>query len=181
MNAIIKGIVLFLVVFIVGFVGGAYMISPVTVVERSAVIAAPQEKVYAVAASLRRFNEWSPWAALDPAAVYTFEGPEQGVGQKMSWTSERPDVGHGSQTVTEAVPNERIVTGLDFGSMGKAVSTLALRPEGSGTAVTWGFRSENDGVLERWMSLLFDRWIGADYEKGLGNLKAVVEKEGQGD
>ena len=154
MNAIIKGIVLFLVLFIVGFVGGAYLISPVTVVERSATVAAAPEQVYAMAGSLKRFNDWSPWAALDPAAVYTFEGPEEGAGQKMSWTSGKPDVGRGSQTVTEVVPNEKVVTELDFGEMGKAVSTLTLKPDAAGTVVTWGFRSENDGVLERIAALL---------------------------
>ncbi len=180
MNAIIKGIVYLLVTVIVGFVGGAYLISPVTVVERSVTIAAPPDKVYAVAGSLRRFNEWSPWAGLDPAAEYSFEGPEQGVGQKMSWTSNKPDVGSGSQTVTEAVPNEKVVTELDFGEMGQATATLTLEPATVGTIVTWGFRSENDGVLERWMSLMFDRWIGPDYEKGLANLKMLVERDAQG-
>jgi uncharacterized protein YndB with AHSA1/START domain len=180
MNAIIKSIVIFLVVFIVGLVGGAYLISPVTVVERSVTIAAPPEKVYGVAGTLRRFNEWSPWAELDPAAVYSYEGPEQGVGQKMSWISAKPEVGRGAQTVTEAVPNEKIVTELDFGSMGKAASTLSIKPDASGSIVIWGFRSENDGVLERWTSLMFDKWIGADYEKGLAKLKALVEKENQG-
>jgi hypothetical protein len=30
------------------------------------------------------------------------------------------------------------------------------------------------------MSLMFDRWIGADYEKGLARLKDLVEKENAG-
>jgi hypothetical protein len=27
----------------------------------------------------------------------------------------------------------------------------------------------------RWMGLMMDRWVGADYERGLANLKALVE------
>ena len=49
-----------------------------------------------------------------------------------------------------------------------------------GTGVTWGFKTELKGAMERWFGLLFDRWIGADYEKGLAKLKALVEKEAAG-
>ena len=30
------------------------------------------------------------------------------------------------------------------------------------------------------MSLMFDRWIGADYETGLANLKVLAEREQAG-
>lgn len=180
MKAVIKGIVVFLVALVVVIVGGAYLISPVATVERSAAIAAPPEKVFAIAASMKRFNEWSPWAALDPKAIYSFEGPEQGAGQKMVWSSADPNVGNGSQTITEVVAGEKVVTEIDFGQMGKALSTMTVKPADGGSAVTWGFRSEVDGVMERWMSLMFDRWIGADYEKGLANLKVLAEREQAG-
>jgi hypothetical protein len=45
-----------------------------------------------------------------------------------------------------------------------------------GTGVTWGFKSQLNGIAERWLGLMFDRWIGADYEKGLSKLKRVAEK-----
>jgi hypothetical protein len=30
--------------------------------------------------------------------------------------------------------------------------------------------------MARWMGLMFDRWIGADYEAGLAKLKQVAER-----
>eukprot|EP01023_Acetabularia_acetabulum_P038207 TRINITY_DN36513_c1_g1_i1.p2 TRINITY_DN36513_c1_g1~~TRINITY_DN36513_c1_g1_i1.p2 ORF type:complete len:157 (-),score=35.49 TRINITY_DN36513_c1_g1_i1:16-486(-) len=33
------------------------------------------------------------------------------------------------------------------------------------------------GPMGRWMGLMMDRWVGADYEQGLQNLKAVVEQQ----
>ena len=27
----------------------------------------------------------------------------------------------------------------------------------------------------RWLGLMMDNWVGADYERGLSNLKALVE------
>lgn len=49
-------------------------------VERSAVISAPAAVVFEKVNNLRTWQEFSPWAKLDPAAKATFEGPESGAG-----------------------------------------------------------------------------------------------------
>lgn len=180
MKTVIRTIVGLIVVFVVVLVAGAYLIPAETVVQRQIVIKAPPEKVFAVVGNLKRFNEWSPWADLDPHATYAFEGAEVGTGQKMTWESANPDVGRGSQTVVEFIANSKVVTELDFGDMGTAQASLALAAVDGGTGVTWGFKTKASGVLDRWMSLMFDRWIGADYEKGLGRLKTLVERENTG-
>ena len=51
-----------------------------------------------------------------------------------------------------------------------------LEPTTTGTKATWWFSTQADGIVMRWLGLMFDRWIGADYEKGLTRLKAVAEK-----
>ena len=56
----------FAVAVIVVFLGGGYVLPGEAVVQRQIVIAAPPEKVFAVIGSLKRFNEWSPWAELIP-------------------------------------------------------------------------------------------------------------------
>jgi uncharacterized protein YndB with AHSA1/START domain len=180
MRSILKGIIIAAVGLIVVVIGGAYLIPEDAVVERATTIAAPPEKVFAIVGNMKRFNEWSPWSDLDPATAYTYEGPETGAGQKMSWVSTNPNVGAGSMTITDMAANERILLDLDFGDMGKSQSTWAFAPADGGTAVVWGFRMKANGIVERWMSLMFDRWIGADYEKGLSRLKALAEKENTG-
>ena len=147
--------------------------------ERTAVIAAPPDKVYAIIGNPKRFNEWSPWSELDPNLTYIFAGPEQGVGQKMSWKSNDPEVGSGAVTITEAVTGEKITTELDFGEMGKSRSVLTVSKFNDGTLVAWTFRAEVNSIMERWTGLMFDKWIGADYVKGLGKLKVLAEKEAQ--
>jgi uncharacterized protein YndB with AHSA1/START domain len=176
MRKFVKWVLGALVALVVVFVGGAYILPDEAVVQRQTVINAPPEKVWAVVGTMKRFNEYSPWAELDPNIKYAFEGPDTGVGQKMSWTSENPNVGSGSQTVLESVENQRLVNELDFGDMGKATASLELAPVNGGTGVTWGFKSTLNNPMERWFGLMFDKWIGADYEKGLAKLKAVVEK-----
>lgn len=163
------------------FVAGGYALPGAAHVERATTINAPPDKVFAIVSDLQRSKDWSPWFGIDPAMQVKIEGPNgnagPGVGQKMSWTSSNPNVGSGSQETTEFVPNEKVVAALDFGDMGKATATVALVPEGTGTKVTWGFDTALNSMAERWFGLMFDRWIGADYEKGLTNLKVYVEKQ----
>jgi uncharacterized protein YndB with AHSA1/START domain len=176
MNTLIKSIVFAIVALTVIFYGGAYLLPSEARVERAIEIAAPPEKVFAVVGDLRRVPEWSPWLATDPQTRFTFEGPEQGVGQVMRWASNNPLVGNGSETVTGFVANERLETQADYGEFGTAVSTISLQPAGAGTRLTRSFTSALPGVVDRWAGLMIDGSVGTEYEKGLANLKALVEK-----
>jgi uncharacterized protein YndB with AHSA1/START domain len=177
MNTVIKSIIFLIVGFTVVFYGGAYLLPPEARVERSIEIAAPPEKVFAIAGDLRRVPEWSPWVATDPATAFSFEGPEQGVGQVIRWSSNNPLVGNGAEKVTEFTANERLVTEADYGEFGTSTSTITLAPSGGGTRVTRSFTSALPGVVDRWAGLLIDGSVGAEYEKGLANLKALAESE----
>ena len=176
MNAVIRAIVFIIVALTVVFYGGAYLLPGEARVERAVEIAAPPEKVFAIAGDLRRVPEWSPWVKADPATTFTFEGPEQaGVGQVMRWASNNPMVGAGSEKVTEFVPNARLVTEIDYGEFGTAASSMSFTPSGAGTTVTRTFTSALPGVVDRWAGLMIDGSVGAEYEKGLQNLKALAE------
>jgi uncharacterized protein YndB with AHSA1/START domain len=175
MNSVIKAIVLFIMALTVIFYGGAYMLPGEARVERAIEIAAPPEKVFAIAGDLRRVPEWSPWVAADPKVSFTFEG-EQGAGQAMRWASNNPLVGNGTQKVTEFVPNARIATEADYGDFGTSASIMAFAPSSEGTTVTWTFQSSLPGVIDRWAGLMIGGSLGAEYEKGLANLKALAEK-----
>jgi effector-binding domain-containing protein len=145
-------------------------------VERSIVIDAPQATVFTVLNGFRQFNRWSPWADIDPNATTTFEGPEAGVGAKMSWSG-NAEVGSGSQEILESVPYQRIRVRLTFGDFGgDFVSTYALAPEGGGTRITWSFDADyGSSLFGRYFGLLSDAMLGPDYEKGLARLKAFAE------
>jgi effector-binding domain-containing protein len=146
-----------------------------THVQRSITIARPPSQVFAVLNGYRRFNDWSPWAGMDPQAKYTYAGPAAGVGAKFAWSGNK-DVGSGSQEIVESKPSELIRTALDFGDMGKAMATFRLAPAGDGTLVTWSLDVGAGGKLVgRYFNLLMDHMIGPDYEKGLGRLKTLVE------
>lgn len=177
MNAVIKTIVYLIVAFTVVFYGGAYVLPPEARVERSVEIAAPPEKVFAIAGNLRRVPEWSPWVSIDPATRFDFEGPEQGVGQVMRWASNNPLVGNGREKVAEFIANDRLVTQSDYGEFGTSTSIITLAPSGTGTTLTRSFTSTLPGVIDRWAGLMIDGSVGAEYEKGLARIKALAEQE----
>lgn len=146
------------------------------IVERHQDIAAPPEAVWPHLIDLRAFHEWSPWTGRDPEMTVDYTGPDRGVGQVMSWKSEKRGVGNGRMELIEAEDGARTRAALDFGDLGTAESWFMLTPRGTGTQVTWGLNADmGANPLGRWMGLMMDRWVGADYEAGLANLKAKVE------
>ncbi|MCI2399439.1 SRPBCC family protein [Aliiroseovarius subalbicans] len=146
------------------------------VVERETRIEASAYRVFPHLKSMQAMAAWSPWLDRDPDVVVTYEGPEDGVGNRMTWASEHPQVGHGSQEIVSSLENTMVETALDFGPQGTAEAWLALEREEGGTIVTWGFITDlGRNPISRWKGLMFDRWIGADYELGLERLKALVE------
>ncbi len=145
-------------------------------VTRTVEVAAPVSVVFPIVSDLRRFNEWSPWFERDPEAEYTFTGPLDGVGQTMNWSSKKPDVGSGKQTITAIEPDKKVGMLIDFGARGAAAATMTLEPAGGATKVTWSFSADTGfNPVMRYMGLMFDGWIGPDYEKGLARLKALAE------
>jgi len=147
-------------------------------VTRSILIEAPPADVFPHIDSLQEFDRWSPWAGIDPAMQQSFSGPERGVGNRMDWTSDDPRVGSGSQEITVSIPNERVETALDFGEMGLGTAWLDLATVPEGTEVTWGLLVDMGlNPVGRYIGLMMDGWVGADYERGLGRLKEIVEAE----
>lgn len=154
----------------------AYLLPRQVAVSRSVEVAATPEAVFPHINSLEKFSAWSPWGDIDPEMKVAYSGPAEGVGNKMDWTSEHPNVGSGSQIITASVANEAVETKLDFGPMGKADAAFVLAPKGAGTEVTWGFETDlGMNPIARWMGLMMDGWIGADYERGLARLKEIAE------
>jgi Polyketide cyclase / dehydrase and lipid transport len=154
----------------------AFFLPRHAVVTRSVEIAAAPSAIFPIVSDLRRFNEWSPWADIDPATVYTFTGPIDGVGQTLNWESKDERVGSGSMAIAGIDTDKDVDMSIDFGSQGMALATLVLEPAGAGTKVSWGFDSDlGFNPIARYFGMMMDGMIGPDYEKGLARLKAVAE------
>ncbi|MEM7041317.1 MAG: SRPBCC family protein [Pseudomonadota bacterium] len=156
----------------------AYILPGSVQVERATEIDATPGEVFALVNSFENFNQWSPWYEKDPDGEYLIEGPEQGVGARMTWASQKPDVGTGSQEIVESVPDRLVRTQLDFGDMGKANAFFQIEPRGEDrTRLVWGFDTDLGlNPVSRYFGLMFERWIGPDYEHGLARLKSLAEE-----
>lgn len=170
----VAGILFLLLVLIIAI--GALLPSRAHV-ERQITVAAPPARAFEVLNGFREFNKWSPWHERDPNTKYRYEGPEFGPGAKLAWESKHPQVGKGSQQIVTNEPDKRITVLLNFGAMGTAGASYTIVPEGAGSRITWAFDSEFGwDLFGRYMGLMMDRWIGPDYEKGLANLKKLLEQ-----
>ncbi len=180
---LLKRLLLLLLVLVVTAIAIALFLPAQTHGERSVLIDRPPSMVFPLVNGYRRFNDWSPWAALDSEAVYTFSGPDQGVGARLQWQGNH-QVGEGSQEILVSVPNQRVESALQFGPLRGARSTFLLAAEGEGTRLTWSFDADLPLTLDRHaVSNLVGRmmgpWlgesVGADYGRGLGKLKVLLE------
>jgi len=147
-------------------------------VTRTAVIPASPATVFAQVNDLHKWDAWSPWAKLDPNVKNTFTGPGSGAGASMAWSGNKK-VGEGRMTITESRAVELIRFRLEFMRPFKATNTaeFTFKPEGGETAVTWSMFGTNNfagKIFSLFMNC--DDMVGKDFDKGLGNLKAVVAK-----
>ncbi|HTL51787.1 MAG TPA: SRPBCC family protein [Planctomycetota bacterium] len=150
-------------------------------VERTARIAAPPKEVFAQVNDLHKWQAWSPWAKLDPAAKNIYTGPEAGTGAALTWSG-NDVVGEGTMTITESKSDEQVRIRLDFVRPyeNTCTTTFAFKPEGDGTSVTW--RMEGDkGFMGKAVCMFkdMDKMVGGEFDQGLTNLKNVVEKPGK--
>lgn len=173
----LRKILLGLVAVIVVFLGIVALQPSHYQVTRSAVIAAPAPAVFAQVNDFRKWEAWSPWAKLDPAAKASFDGPPAGKGAIFRWAG-NGNVGEGSMTLTESRPSDLVRIRLDFVKpmAGTSLAEFTFKPQGNQTAVTWSMSGEKNFISKAiCMFLDQDKMIGGHFEKGLASLKSVVE------
>jgi uncharacterized protein YndB with AHSA1/START domain len=70
-------------------------------IERSSVINAPPEKVFALINDFQQWRGWSPWENKDPNLKRTYSGAERGKGAVYAWEGNK-NVGSGRMEILEA-------------------------------------------------------------------------------
>src|SRR5437870_4044440 len=138
-------IVIALAVLVAVFVGVVSMQPSEFRVARTATIAAPAPAVFAQVNDFHKWEAWNPWAKIDPAMKYAYEGAPAGVGAVYTWAGNR-EVGEGKMTITESRPNERVAVKLEFMKPFEATSNaeFTFKPEGDRTVVTWSMIGQNN-------------------------------------
>jgi uncharacterized protein YndB with AHSA1/START domain len=121
-------------------------------VQRSTMINAPADKVFALINDFHNWPQWSPWEHRDPAMKRTHSGAASGVGAVYAWEGNK-NVGQGRMEIMESSSPSKIVIKLEA-------------MHGPSPFMT--------KVITVFMSM--DSMVGKDFEAGLANLKAAAEK-----
>jgi hypothetical protein len=146
-------------------------------VARRTTIAAPAAAVFAQVNDFHNWGAWNPWAKIDPAMKQGYEGTPAGAGAVYTWAGNK-EVGEGRMTIVESRPDDLIRIKLEFLKPFAATSLaeFTFRPEGDRTAVTWSMTGDVNFVakiIHLFMDM--DKMIGGNFEKGLADMKSVVE------
>ena len=140
-------------------------------------IPASPEAITPLIVDFHRWLDWSPWEGLDPELQRTYSGPDSGVATKYEWSGNKK-AGAGTMevlSVSDASVDMDLIFTRPFKSNGK--TNFALVADGEGTTVTWQVHTPKT-LMTKVVGLFmnFDKTVGADLEKGLARMKAVVAK-----
>jgi hypothetical protein len=148
-------------------------------IERSAVVGAPPDVVFALIDDFHQWGRWSPWEKVDPDMQRTWEGPAVGPGASYAWAGDR-EIGSGRMTILESRPGELVSIRLEFFEPFAATNEarFELSPSGAGTRVTWSMEGRN-GFVGKAISLAMDMdaMVGTQFERGLADLDVVARSE----
>jgi hypothetical protein len=149
-------------------------------VSREVIVNKPEPLVFDYIRLLKNQNEYSVWATMDPNMKKEFRGTDGTSGFVSSWDSENKNVGKGEQEILKVVDGERVDYEIRFirpfeSTSLASMSTLAVSD--SLTRVQWKFNGKMKYPMN--LMLLFmnmNKMVGNDLEKGLQNLKKILEK-----
>jgi hypothetical protein len=144
-------------------------------VERTVVTKAKAEAVMAQVGDLKMWKNWGAWQERDPGMKLTYAPVTTGVGAWSAWESEKE--GNGKMTITLQTPT-KVSYLLEFPDMGtKSNGSMELIADAGGTRVVWVDAGDlGHNPVNRWVGLFLEKIIGPDFERGLANLKRLVEK-----
>jgi len=173
----ILAIFVLLVLIVAGFCVVVAMQSEDMKVTRSATYNAPPDRIFEQVNDFHKWEAWSPWAKIDPAMKVTFAGPPAGNGSSYSWVG-NSEVGEGKMTISQSHPTEHIAIDLEFIQPfpAKNLTEFTFKPDGEKTNVTWTMTGKKNFLMKALCLVVdMDKMIGADFEKGLSQMKPVVE------
>ena len=176
-GSMLKKILIGVAVVIGGFLGVVAIQPAEFRVVRSATISAPPAAVFAQVNDFHQWEAWSPWEKVDPQMKRTYEGAPSGTGTVYAWAGNK-DVGEGRMTITESRPAELVRIQLDFLKPFPAThaAEFTFKPEGGQTVVHWSMEGKKNFVSKAvCMFMNMDKMLGGQFEKGLAQMKSVVE------
>ena len=124
-------------------------------------------------------DNFSVWNMADPNMKKSYKGTDGTIGFQYSWDSTIKNVGAGVQEITAIENGKSIDYSIDFTrpmkNHGKTKFEI-INLGAESTSVVWVFDSPSKFPMSLF-SPIFKRMLGKDLEKGLFNLKGILEKQ----
>ena len=118
------------------------------------------------------WNNWDPWAEIDSTIINKFDKITEGEGAYREWTAEK--LGNGNMKITNSILLKQIDFEISLSDWSTFYGKFIFQPTKAGVKVNWTDKG-NLPFLARGCGPIFDAMIGADFEKGLKNLKDYCE------
>ena len=145
---------------------------------RSTSIKAPREKVFTLISDMKSFNQWNPFAKMDPNTKTVYRGPVGGPGAAFDWEG-TGKAGKGCLEIVEVNPPATVAMKLDIlkPMEGHNKVVFALQTNGDATGVSWTMTGPYP-YLNRIFGTIFnvDKMIGGTFDSGLADLKRIAER-----
>jgi uncharacterized protein YndB with AHSA1/START domain len=177
---VLKKVLTAIVAVIVLFVAVVAVQPSTYQVNRTLTMNAAPEAVYPVISDFHKWDGWSPWAKIDPAMKTAYEGPTAAPGSIYKWVG-NDQVGEGQMTILETQPPERVKIKLDFLKpfASTSITEFTVQPAAGGSNVSWTMSGDSSFIAKGFGLFMggMDKMIGPDFEKGLAQMKVLVEKK----
>ena len=173
----LKKILIGFATLVVGFVVVVSMQPSEYRVERTAMMNAPADIVWAEFSDFSKWKNWSHWEKSDPSQKTTITGAPGTAGHKTVWDGEK--TGKGTMEVTAATAPNALSIKLVFTEpmASEATTDFKVEQKGDAVAVTWSMDGENDFMGKFFgLAMGVEDMIGTAYEDSLVNLKQVTEE-----
>ena len=163
-------------------------------VERTVTINASPDKIFPMINDLHAWDSWAPDDRKDSTMKTSYSGPASGRGAASEWDSKGRG-GVGRMQILESVPSSRVAIMVDFVRPFEAhnLNEFKLQADSPGsqtpgnqaaktqiprTSVTWSIQASNLYAMKL-LGVFFniEREFAKHMDQGLGNLKAVAEKQ----
>ena len=166
-----------MVILVVALVIVGFLMPSARHIERSIVVNAKADAVFAQVNDLKKWNSWSPWFKMDPNSKMVFSDNSAGLGAYYTWESTNSNVGKGKLTIEESTPYSLVKSKLEFEGMSESHAYFKMEPEGENTKVTWAIDSNlGNNPFFRLMGVMMDKMLGDIFMQGLTDLKKVAEE-----
>ena len=150
-------------------------------IEKQIIINQPKQMVFDYVKLMKNHDEFTVWSKIDPKAKKEFRSTDGNVGFVTGWESDVKDVGKGELEIKKITGNERIDYELRFYKPYESITNTYMITSAISeniTIVKWGLNGRVGYPMNFFLLFVnMQKMVGNDLEKGLVNLKSVLERK----